>query len=116
MLTIIGTATYSADNAQPALKGVGAGLGIGAGFTLMADSVSAQLEALSAAKLFPRTHLLHLPFNIPPGLFNKKWMLLGLKSREARLLKSVFVTFETSEGVSETFKVELRKSTRRKYP
>lgn len=68
-----------------------------------------QSTAKDNKKLFPKGHLFHKDFVIPPGLFSKKWILLNTTNHETigRLSEAV-LTYVTSDGKKETVAVGLK--------
>jgi hypothetical protein len=65
--------------------GAGAALvGAGAAGTLAADQLAERNAAAETVALYPATHLLSLPFSVPPGLAIKRWIVLNTGATKGR--------------------------------
>lgn len=81
---------------------VGGLVAAGAVAALTARAVSEDVSAIESVPLFPDTHLLSVPFAVPPGLFSKKWILLNTPSAgPAACVKAMLIEYETERGQKE---------------
>jgi hypothetical protein len=63
--------------------------------------VAQGLEAVEGPHLFPETHLLDVPFSIPPGLFSKRWILLSTGGTPGVCVDSMLLDYQTDSGQEE---------------
>ena len=65
--------------------GAGAALvGAGAAVAIGARELETRADSASAVSLYPASHLLSLPFSVPPGLAIKRWVVLHTGARKGR--------------------------------
>jgi hypothetical protein len=46
----------------------------------------------------PSTHLLALPFSVPPGLFTKRWLLLNTRGARTPCIRQVLLDYDVQRG------------------
>jgi hypothetical protein len=93
--SIAGSAlALSANN--PSARAAGAALSAAAETGLAASEVASETEA------FPAAHLLSVPFDIPPHLFAKRWIVLQTPtSRGTPCIDAMLVNYETARAQRE---------------
>jgi hypothetical protein len=65
--------------------------------------------AAPAGPSFPATHLLAVPFRIPPGLFAKRWLVLGTgPAQPAGCIDSMTLDYQTADGWRERVPVHFK--------
>lgn len=60
-------------------------------------------------KIFPKSHLFYDRFNIPPGLYNKRWVAIHYPGKENKKPYNIILEYETLDGKKEKVKIQLRK-------
>jgi hypothetical protein len=70
----------AASSRSKTTQNVGLGVFAASATTLTYRQIVRELDGLELAKVTPRSHLLHQPFFIPPGLHTKKWITLNLEN------------------------------------
>jgi hypothetical protein len=76
---------------------------------LLKDSQARPTFRADVAKTVPATHLLSLPFSIPPGLFARRWIVLDT-SRDAAIpcLRRMLLEYQVRDGARERSWLRLR--------
>jgi hypothetical protein len=103
-LGLVGAARGGAARAAGGLVAVG---GLAALTARAADA-----RAAAAESPFSGSHLLAVPFAIPPGLFSKRWIVLNTHARPAGgCIDSLLLEYETDHGAKERVWLEFREPT-----
>jgi hypothetical protein len=76
---------------------------------LVAQGYSERVEAAQRSPIFPESHLLAVPFGVPPGLFTKKWLVLNTLPTSRGCVRSVLLDYEIDRGVRERAWLTFRK-------
>ena len=98
-LIAIAGAVASAAGGHHAAGAIGGTVALGALAGLYGQERTDAVEAAGAAARFPPTHLLALPFRVPPGLFAKRWMLLYTAAQPlGGCIDSFILNYETSDA------------------
>jgi hypothetical protein len=110
LLALTGTlaATFSQDRGVKAFGGVVALSSVGA---LTALEYDARVKAAQSAPIFPESHLLAVPFGVPPGLFAKKWIVLNTLPDRRVCIQSMLLDYESDAGGRERAWLTFRKRT-----
>jgi hypothetical protein len=58
----------------------------------------ARVEGAESPRLLPESHLLAVPFAIPPGLFAKKWVLLNTRDAATPCITSMLIDYDVERG------------------
>jgi hypothetical protein len=90
---IVGTAAK-----QRSVAATGGLLTLGSGTALVIEGQDARVQRAERVPHFPSSHLLSLPFAVPPGLFAKKWILLNTPERTAPCIDSVLLDYDLEQG------------------
>jgi hypothetical protein len=80
------------------LAAAGSVVTLGAATTAVIGGHGARVERAEGARLLPETHLLAMPFAIPPGLFAKKWVLLNTRSAATPCITSMLIDYDVERG------------------
>lgn len=91
-------AVIGAVSGKPAVSAAGGATALGA---LTISAVDAQAERVSSVEhveALPSTHLLALPFSVPPGLFTKRWVLLNTRDTGTPCLRQVLLDYDVQSG------------------
>lgn len=88
-------ATFSQDRGVKAAGGVVALASLG---TLTALEYDARVKAAQSSPIFPESHLLAVPFGVPPGLFAKKWIVLNTSPNSGVCIRSMLLDYESDAG------------------
>ena len=76
---------------------------------LAVGAVNEHLDALQKPGILPGTHLLSQGFSIPPGFFQRKWLLLFTKKpKEIPFVSTLFITYALEDGSTEKARVVFR--------
>jgi hypothetical protein len=67
-----------------------------------------QLEHAERVRTLPSTYLLSVPFSIPPGLFAKKWIVLGTHDRRTPCVRALLLEYELQDRGSERVLLRFR--------
>lgn len=110
LLQIAGT-TAAIASGKSSLGKAGALIAGGAVAVSTAEAIAQPIEAANTAPLFPQSHLLSVPFEIPPGLFADKWVLLQTPDPgKAGCIRSIILDYETEAGGRERVVLPFRNS------
>jgi hypothetical protein len=105
---IIG-ATVEGLSKNQATAAVGGLLAAGTLGTAVGRGLVENANAAQVAPMFPETHLLTLPFSVPPGLFAKRWIVLNTAAGDAAgCINGMMIDFETDTGVKQRVWLQLR--------
>ena len=74
-----------------------------------------QAEAQRTAQLVPDTHLLNVPFSVPPGLFAEKWVLLYTPTLEEAHELPLVLEYRLRQGATERVLIAHPKSPKRQW-
>jgi hypothetical protein len=108
VLALAGTAaaTFSQNRGVKAVGGAVALSSIGA---LTALEYDARVKAAQSSPIFPESHLLAVPFGVPPGLFAKKWIVLNTVPERRVCIRSMLLDYESDAGGRERAWLTFRK-------
>jgi hypothetical protein len=82
---------------------------VGSLTALVAKDYQDRVNALEGAATFPESHVLSLPFGVPPGLFSKKWILLNTRPRaDVGCVRSMLLDYQTENGQTERVQLEFK--------
>lgn len=98
--------TFSQDRGVKAVGGVVALASLGA---LTAREYDARVKAAQSSPIFPESHLLAVPFGVPPGLFAKKWIVLNSPPNQRVCIQSMLLDYESDAGGRERAWLTFRK-------
>ena len=87
--------TFSQDRGVKAAGGVVALSALGA---LTAREYDARVKAAQSSPIFPESHLLAVPFGVPPGLFAKKWIVLNTLPNRGVCVRSLLLDYDSDAG------------------
>jgi hypothetical protein len=73
-----------------------------------AQALSASVAEAEHAPVYPGTHVLSLPFSIPPGLFAKRWIALGSVGESTPCVHSFVLSYELEGGARERVLLHFR--------
>lgn len=91
-LVLVGAIAGAQGNSNSQLAGTAmmtAGVG-----SMVSDDLSNNLDEIQNAKMIPKTHLLSGDFDIPPGMFTKKWILLESPDANNVPVQKIAINFE----------------------
>lgn len=80
------------------LAAAGGAVTLGAATTSVIRDQGDRVERAEGAHLLPESHLLAVPFAIPPGLFAKKWVLLNTRSAATPCITSMLIDYDVERG------------------
>jgi hypothetical protein len=95
-LVLVGAAVTVAGHAtdEPVAKAAG-GLAMAAGpLALVAKGVDEAIERAERGDVYPETHLLAVPFGVPPGLFSKRWVLINTQGRDTPCVRGMIIDYD----------------------
>ncbi len=100
--------TVGASSGKRGVSAAGSMLALGAAAGLAGDAVTDSQHRAENGALFPNSHLLAVPFAIPPGLFSKRWVLLYTREQGA-CIRSVRLDYELDAHGSESVHLVFRR-------
>ena len=107
-IAVLGMGFAIAGDSQE-LRTLGAATGLGAITSLSVHQYNKNMADIESAEIFPASHILAEGFNIPPGLFTKKWILLNSKNhKKIGFIKYIFIKYTLDNGKSEKIKLNFR--------
>jgi hypothetical protein len=71
---------------------------LGAATASVVRDHDARVERAESPRLLPESHLLAVPFAIPPGLFAKKWVLLNTRDVATPCITSMLIDYDVEAG------------------
>lgn len=80
------------------LAAVGGAVALGAATAEVIRDHDARVERAESPRLLPASHLLAVPFAIPPGLFAKKWVLLNTRNAATPCITSMRIDYDVERG------------------
>lgn len=109
-LLALGTIVTLAGRASGHREAAAAGgvVALGAATTAAIGDVGARIDRAGRVRLLPETHLLAVPFAIPPGLFAKRWVLLNTRSSATPCIASMLIDYHVEPG-DERVRLPLRR-------
>jgi hypothetical protein len=102
ILTLTGElVSLAAPRHHGALRAAGGIVSLASADVLIGDHLQGQAETVEQTPNFSGNHLLALPFDIPPGLFAKRWIVLST-SADPKLgcISAVTLTYELADKTS----------------
>jgi hypothetical protein len=106
LLAIGGAVVAAASNDQP-LKAAGGMVAVGALSTAFVRDVDRRVRGTEDAKPFPATHLLEVPFPVPPGLHSKRWIVLNTPTNIG-CIDSMILDYDNNGGRRERVWADFR--------
>ena len=92
--------------ADGAIGNVGTALLVGGGAGLGVDALHKGNRESERGKVFPETHLMSGKFQIPAGLYERRWIVLNVKDKE-KLPKEILLSYKY-RGRKETQDIPLK--------
>ncbi len=92
--------------ADGAVGNVGTALLVGGGAGLGVDALHKGNREAERGKLYPETHLMSGKFQIPAGLYERRWLVLNVKDKK-NLPKEILLSYK-SHGKEETLMIPLK--------
>ncbi|GLI55254.1 hypothetical protein PM10SUCC1_07690 [Propionigenium maris DSM 9537] len=92
--------------ADGAIGNAGTALLVGGAGALGVDNLHKGNRDAERGKVFPETHLMSGEFQIPAGLYERRWVVFNLKDKE-KLPKEILLTYKYN-GLEETMAVPLK--------
>jgi hypothetical protein len=90
------------------LAAVGGAVAAGAATAALVDGQNSHVQSAEGVHLVPQSHLLAIPFAVPPGLFTKKWILLQTRTITSPCISSLLIDYDVQEGGHERVLVKFR--------
>jgi len=90
-------AAGTSDRGTRAAGGLIAASAVGSALVMHADQ---RVKAAQDARPFPETHLLELPFPVPPGLHSKRWIVLNTPANIG-CIDAMILDYESGNGQRE---------------
>jgi hypothetical protein len=82
-LLLFGAAVATVAGGRSSVGAAGALVGAGTALAMTAGEMGARASAAETVSLYPGSHLLSLPFSVPPGLAIKRWVVLNSPAKRA---------------------------------
>jgi hypothetical protein len=101
----IGVAAFAHDDE---LKAAGALASAGAETALVVGAFDADVKAGQITPVLPETHLLSLPFAVPPHMFSKRFIVLQTGGAGAPCVSWMLISYKTDDGRQERAWLQLR--------
>lgn len=108
VLALAGTAA-AAFSQDRGVKVVGGSVALGSLAALTAREYDARVKAAQSSPIFPESHLLAVPFGVPPGLFAKKWVVLNTLPGRAGCIRSMLLDYQSDAAGPERAWLTFRK-------
>lgn len=91
-------------------QAAGGAVAAGALTALAADQIGENRDRLEAPGPFPESHLMAVPFAIPPGLFSRRWVVLNTPGASAAIgcVTTLTLEYETESGRQERVSITFR--------
>lgn len=83
---------------EGAIETTGKAVAVGAASAAAIDDLGARADGAERVRLLTETHLLAVPFGIPPGLFAKRWVLLESHDIVAPCIASMWIDYTVERG------------------
>jgi hypothetical protein len=90
------------------VRAAGALASAGAETVMIANALSADAEEGRITPVLPETHLLSLPFAVPPHMFSKRFIVLQTGGAGAPCVSWMLLAYETDSGRQERAWLQLR--------
>jgi len=90
-------AVVGALSGEREVAAAGGALALGSATAALIDGQDRRVQDAEGVRVMPQSHLLNVPFAVPPGLFAKKWVLLQTRSRPAPCINTMLIDYETRE-------------------
>jgi hypothetical protein len=102
ILTLTGElVSLAAPRRHGVLRAAGGIVSLASAAALIGDRLQVQAETAEQTPNFSGNHLLALPFDIPPGLFAKRWIVLStLADPKLGCISAVTLTYELADRTS----------------
>ena len=107
-ISALGT-TISATSRNNSVKNVSGTIGLTALSSLAVNELNKIRDNIQSGDIFPENHLYSKGFNIPPGLFVKRWVLLNSKNHpKIGRIENIILEYETHNNKKEKIAVNVR--------
>ncbi len=95
-LMLLGAAVAVAGHAtdEPVANAAGRLAMAGGATALVAKGVDATIERAKRGDVYPETHLLAVPFGVPPGLFSKRWVLINTLGGNTPCVRGMILDYD----------------------
>ncbi len=108
-LTVLG-GLAAATSGNRSTQNFGGALYVTGATALAVNAVNENLDTLQKPGVLPETHILSQGFSIPPGFFQRKWILLFTKNpKEIPFVSTIYLTYTLEDGAIEKVKVVFRR-------
>jgi hypothetical protein len=74
----------------------GGALALAATTVATAQAYDADIQSVERVRPLPSTHLLAVPFGVPPGLFAKKWVLLNTRGSTTPCVRRMLIDYDVA--------------------
>jgi hypothetical protein len=109
LLAAGGAVAGSAGRHAPAARAAGGFASLAALTAMSATHAEARAETAEDAPIFEGSHLFNVPFDVPPGLFVKRWLVVNTPADPSlSCLTSVVMTYELSDKTSHRIVLGIR--------
>lgn len=90
-------AVVGALSGEREVAAAGGALALGTATAAAIEGQDRRVQRAEGVRVVPQSHLLNVPFAVPPGLFAKKWVLLQTRSRAAPCIGTMLIDYDTRE-------------------
>lgn len=104
---VAGTVALSSNDKN--LSNLSGAVALGAISSLAISDFNREVSKLENAQIFPQNHLLNSDFLIPPGLFDKKWILLYTDHDCKSVVSNIILSYKTQDNKTGKVILPLRK-------
>ncbi|HMJ13972.1 MAG TPA: hypothetical protein VK524_21290, partial [Polyangiaceae bacterium] len=106
----VGGAALSGLSDSNAYQLAGGAVAAGSLTALAAGAVADRAQRSQRPGPFPRSHLMAVPFSIPPGLFTRRWIVLNTPAASADLgcITTMIIGYETDARQRERVALSFR--------
>lgn len=104
---VAGTVALSSNDKN--LSNLSGTVALGAISSLAISDFNREVSKLENAQIFPQNHLLNSDFLIPPGLFDKKWILLYTDHDCKSVVSNIILSYKTQDNKTGKVILPLRK-------
>lgn len=106
-LIALGGAVAAGASNDRSVKATGGLVAVGALGTMLVRHTDQRVSAAQDARPFPATHLLELPFPVPPGLHSKRWIVLNTPANVG-CIDSMILDYEIGKSQRERVWADFR--------
>lgn len=95
------------------IAAAGGVVAVGTATAALIDVQDGRVQSAGGVHVLPQSHLLSIPFAVPPGLFTKKWILLQTRSLTSPCISSLLIDYDVQELGRERVLVRFRRDSDR---